>query len=128
MAVFDINDLKKINDNLGHSAGDRIIKGAAEVITGIFGKENVYRFGGDEFLVVLETANEAELCEKMKELEQAVSLYNEAHAGEEGRLSVSSGCSCYHPETDKSFHDVFVRADESMYAKKQAYHEKDAGA
>ena len=127
VVVFDINDLKKINDSFGHSAGDRVIRGAAEVISEVFGKENVCRFGGDEYLVVLDEADEAQLREKMRVLEQAVRRYNEAHEKEEGILSVSFGGSCYRPETDASFHDVFVRADESMYEMKQAFHGNTAG-
>lgn len=46
----DINGLKETNDNLGHLAGDKLIKDTSDVLTQFFGKKNVFRMGGDEFL------------------------------------------------------------------------------
>ena len=40
-------------------------------------------------------------------------------------LSIAAGGSCYQPETDKSFQNVFVRADVSMYQKKEEYHRRN---
>ena len=128
IAVFDINNLKMINDSFGHFAGDRIISGAAETISAVFGKEHVYRIGGDEFLAAAYDTDESELSEKLCELDQKVKEYNLKHEGEEGTLSISAGGSCFRPECDHSFQDVFVRADESMYAMKEAYHLKDSEA
>ena len=124
VAVFDINDLKKINDTYGHLSGDRVILGAAEVLGKLFGRENVFRIGGDEFLAAVENMDEETLKEKLKALEQEVNSYNEAHTGEEGKLSISAGGSVYRPETDNSFHDLFVRADEAMYEVKEEYHRR----
>lgn len=51
---FDINNLKKVNDTLGHEKGDQLIKLAAEALSMAFHKTgNCYRMGGDEFLVIL---------------------------------------------------------------------------
>ena len=122
VAVFDINDLKKINDSYGHLTGDRIIVGAAETIGTVFGKEHVFRIGGDEFLAIVQDINEAQLNEKLAALEQEIRRYNEAHAGEQGTLSISAGGSAYRPETDRTFHDIFVRADEALYVRKETYH------
>ncbi len=49
--MCDINGLKSVNDNEGHEAGDELIKSVASCLKEIFGKENVYRMGGDEFAV-----------------------------------------------------------------------------
>ena len=122
LIVFDVNDLKKINDCYGHNDGDRIIIDAAELLGRIFGKENVYRIGGDEFLGVLEKTDETEMNAKLLELENAVRTYNENNSDGEGQLSIAAGGSCYQPGIDQSFQEVFVRADESMYQKKIEYH------
>lgn len=54
VGTFDVNFLKKVNDNYGHSAGDEHLKRAAEVINRSFGTEGAcYRTGGDEFTVLL---------------------------------------------------------------------------
>ena len=47
VALFDVNSLKEINDNLGHEYGDMVIVGAAEAIAGVFGAQSTYRIGGD---------------------------------------------------------------------------------
>ena len=51
--MCDLNGLKKVNDSYGHEAGDKYICDSAEVLTSCFGKENVYRIGGDEFMVII---------------------------------------------------------------------------
>ena len=53
MVVCDVNGLKKINDTLGHKAGDEYIRKAFEMICDIFQHSPVYRTGGDEFVVIL---------------------------------------------------------------------------
>lgn len=55
VAVLDINSLKKVNDTIGHKAGDELIKGGAAIINDFF-KEygSVYRIGGDEFTVIMD--------------------------------------------------------------------------
>ena len=51
--VTDEKIIKKVNDSYGHEAGDKYICDSAEVLTSCFGKENVYRIGGDEFMVII---------------------------------------------------------------------------
>ena len=51
VACFDLNGLKEINDQLGHSAGDILLRQAAEQLVRIF-QGRVYRTGGDEFVVI----------------------------------------------------------------------------
>lgn len=59
--AIDINGLKEINDSKGHAAGDELIIGAANCLKQCFGTHgNIYRIGGDEFVVIL-YAEEAEL-------------------------------------------------------------------
>lgn len=53
LIMCDLNGLKKKNDTKGHEAGDKYLCDAAEVLFACFGNENVYRVGGDEFVIVL---------------------------------------------------------------------------
>lgn len=68
---FDINNLKYVNDNFTHEAGNKLIKGVCSVVSKYFGTENLYRIGGDEFVVLIDkpSKNEddkvAELCPKV---------------------------------------------------------------
>lgn len=60
-AVFDMNGLKAINDSCGHEEGDWAISAAAGALKNVFGAENLFRMGGDEFTALMpeKTKNEA---------------------------------------------------------------------
>lgn len=60
----DVNDLKKINDEQGHHAGDQAICFAAETMSEVFGPDHVYREGGDEFTVLLPGISRQQFEEK----------------------------------------------------------------
>ena len=121
--VLDINDLKKVNDQYGHSEGDLIIRGAAEGVVNAFGQAQTFRIGGDELLAVAERMSEAELKERLAMLEKSVEQYNESRKGlGYADLSLSTGYSAFRPGQDSCFHDVFVRADEEMYQIKVQFH------
>ena len=54
IVMIDVNFLKKINDTYGHERGNIYLMNAVKLICAVFGEENVYRIGGDEFVVILE--------------------------------------------------------------------------
>lgn len=120
--VFDIDDLKKLNDQYGHAIGDRVIRGAAAAIEKAFGIEKTFRIGGDEFLSILEPASEDALQERFRSLDEAIRVFNENKKADEATLSLSKGYAAYRPDEDKSFRDIFIRADEMMYREKEAFH------
>ena len=122
VAVFDLDLLKEINDELGHACGDMVIRGAATVICRVFGKENVYRIGGDEFIAIAEQKREADMPALLHRVENAAGQFTMPDRRCDGRLSLSSGAVEFRPGTDKNFQQVFVRADEAMYQNKQARH------
>ena len=124
IAVFDINDLKKVNDRFGHKEGDRIIQGAAEGICSIFGSDHTYRIGGDEFTAVMEDGTDEAIRHKVQRVREAVMKFNEGSDTEGAKLSLSAGTAEFDPEHDKKFRDVFVRADEVLYQKKREYHRR----
>ena len=66
----DLNGLKHINDEDGHSEGDRILKKAAEVLSGAFPDSEVYRAGGDEFMVIAEGLDEETAEAKRKQIRE----------------------------------------------------------
>ena len=112
--IIDVTGLKYINDNFGHDAGNELIIGTTQMISNVFGHENVYRIGGDEFAVLLLDVT-SEACEEYKQkffadLEQ-----------QKGKIFVAAaiGSSTYDKKKDLSYENVFKRADEEMYANKQ---------
>ena len=117
--VFDVNSLKAINDEFGHENGDKIIKGAAEVISKVFHTEHTFRIGGDEFAVVKERVTEEELAQVDAEIE----TFNEREKGSCVLLSISKGLARFEPDRDHSFKEVFARADMIMYEQKKNYYQ-----
>ena len=59
ITIIDIDDLKIINDTLGHQAGDEYIRKACRMICDIFGHSPVYRIGGDEFVLLTSSGDRA---------------------------------------------------------------------
>lgn len=113
IAVCDMNGLKKINDTLGHKAGDEYIKKAANMICEIFSHSPVYRVGGDEFVIILTERDFNNRTALMYEL-HAQSVDNIAKNG----AVVAGGLAEYIPDKDKHLRDVFNRADGAMYKEK----------
>lgn len=64
----DITGLKKVNDEQGHEAGDRLIIRACECLAGVFKGYGLYRIGGDEFLVLCLGIEEKDLREHVEKL------------------------------------------------------------
>ncbi len=111
--VFDLNGLKDINDSKGHDAGDQYLKSACKLICQKFKHSPVFRIGGDEFVVFLEG-------EDYKNHETLLKTFNmqiEKNL-EEGSVVISCGFSDFKPGNDKSFLQVFERADKKMYIRK----------
>lgn len=114
VVVCDVNGLKKINDTLGHKAGDEYIREACKMVCFIFKHSPVYRVGGDEFVAVLTGRDYAIRKDLLRVLhDQSVEHINQ------GGAVVSGGLSDYRRGEDQSYHDVFTRADELMYEEKQ---------
>ncbi len=110
--LADLNGLKKINDTVGHSAGDQLLIDAAKILTETFGDCEIYRAGGDEFLILSFTVPEDELEMRIEKLRR----YSEIP----GNVSLAMGlCS------DKDADDIYIamrKADERMYIDKERYY------
>lgn len=119
VAVFDLNDLKKVNDTQGHEAGDKYIQEACRFICHRFKHSPVFRIGGDEFVAIMEGHDYENRNAILKGFEKDVDQ-NQA----QGLVVVSSGLSVFNPEGDESFNDVFMRADKEMYERKALLKER----
>ena len=115
VVVFDLNGLKHINDTLGHEAGDEYIKSACELICNKFDHSPIFRIGGDEFVAILKGSD----YERREELESSFRKTIDENQAQ-GLVVVSSGLAVYHPGKDESYNDVFKRADQLMYERKQS--------
>lgn len=115
LAVFDLNDLKTINDCFGHKAGDHYIIRASRLICNHFKHSPVFRIGGDEFVVLLEGAD----FDNRHELHLRFDEIMDDAARQRDTMIISMGMSDYDEEEDRAFHHVFARADHDMYLRKR---------
>lgn len=117
LIMFDINDLKKTNDTLGHEAGDDLIIRFARAINekapeGSF----VGRTGGDEFICVIRATNGPALDAVVAEVHSGAK-----EIGGEPALSFSAGWAL--SEGGETMRVLFEKADSQMYEEKRAYHQ-----
>lgn len=115
VVVFDLNGLKTINDTLGHEAGDQYIKSACRLICVQYDHSPVFRVGGDEFVVILKGNDYA----RREELDSSFRKTIDENQ-KNGLVVVSSGLAIYQSGVDEGYNDVFKRADQLMYERKQS--------
>jgi diguanylate cyclase (GGDEF)-like protein len=119
--VFDINGLKAANDNLGHFAGDEMIRGASKIIGDVFGEQGqCFRIGGDEFVAILEGESI-----NIRYLEESFEARVSEWSGEYvGSLTVSYGAVSGADNPDWTIDELTALADEKMYWQKKNYYKK----
>lgn len=122
IVIFDVNDLKYVNDHMGHQAGDDmlvssalLIKEALEPLAG-----SCYRIGGDEFAVILSGSQVGQRCKDgLCRFTEAMEQYN-AVDGRPYRIHIASGYAVYDKSrTGTKLMDIYQIADERMYENKK---------
>lgn len=112
--VFDINNLKLVNDSLGHHEGDRLIYHASRLIKECFDKiGEIYRIGGDEFAVIVTKNAEFVVKDELLIFDKKIKEYN--HQEVKFKISIAYGMASFKNNEDKDFHSVFAQADREMY-------------
>ena len=109
----DLNGLKNINDDLGHGAGDTLLKDAARALEEVFGKDEIYRAGGDEFTIIRLGVEEDEFYAQAEKLREVSEKY--AH------VAFAIGCSV-EPDS-RDVRQALKEADRKMYDDKRKYYE-----
>lgn len=115
----DVDNLKLINDNFGHDAGDKTLIEASKILSSFRSSDIVGRLGGDEFAILVigdETDNSKSHIEK-----RFNDLLNEANTAckDNFKLSISYGTVVYDPATPCTIEDFIAQADKQMYACKK---------
>lgn len=120
IVVIDMDNLKKVNDQSGHSAGDELIKTVGQFLRQTFRVEDIVaRIGGDEFAILLPETSESSAEEVLSRLRADLKNHSDA------RLNVSIGVATADAST--SLTDVMRIADDRMYQEKSV-HKKLANA
>jgi diguanylate cyclase (GGDEF)-like protein len=113
IVACDLNNLKITNDTKGHKAGDELLRSASKLICDHYAHSPVFRTGGDEFEVILQGQD----FENRQSILSAINKTVEQNLME-GKVVVAFGMSDFIPGEDKNLQDVFIRADEIMYRRK----------
>ena len=119
LIMFDLNNLKVVNDTMGHEVGDYLICGfATDLKKNISRKCFMGRYGGDEFIVIVRKTNNGSMEEILERLAASVKEMNQS--GDNPDISYSAG---YTISSGKEvMQELFEKADEKMYIEKKRYH------
>jgi diguanylate cyclase (GGDEF)-like protein len=116
----DLDDMKQINDTLGHQEGDDALVEAAVVLKETFRKSDVIgRMGGDEFAVLATGAADERGDVLANRLRNALEARGRLKPGKY-TLSLSIGVAQSDPENPSSLDELMAQADRSMYERKRA--------
>lgn len=119
VGMFDMNDLKGINDGHGHNNGDLMIRTTAESLTNTFpGRSAFFRFGGDEFMCILYDISMEEIEQKIVSLRDTLN-HSPIHLSDGAITTVSFSCGFALHEPNVDFDTVLSKADHHMYEEKR---------
>ena len=108
----DLNGLKRVNDEVGHNEGDNLLRNSAQILCGVFFDADVYRAGGDEFMILASNMDEDKIKARIARLEEQ---------SDKDNVSLSVGT--YIVREGEDIRDAMRIADERMYSDKKAYYE-----
>lgn len=115
--MFDLNNLKQVNDDWGHEEGDKLIQNFVLLLRQASNKEYfLARFGGDEFVAIIENCTEAMMKSYLKRIEELTGHFNRAQG-----IPISYACG-FAISTKEHYYlmdDLLKEADKKMYENKK---------
>jgi diguanylate cyclase (GGDEF)-like protein len=128
VAVIDIDNLKQINDRFGHSVGDKAIRAVARAVRSMIRADDMlFRWGGDEFLVLMFKLHEDEASRRMRSLNEILKENSERLTSSPVTISVSTGVCGF--DSLSQLGDSIDNADQAMYGTRHmAREQKSKGA
>jgi diguanylate cyclase (GGDEF)-like protein len=117
--VIDIDHFKGINDKYGHSAGDRVlVEVAGQLRHSCRETDSIFRFGGEEFVVLLSQTEENSAEVIAERIRSAIAAMHTLYQQQALRITASIGIACLN--RGEALHAWFDRADRALYLAKQA--------
>lgn len=116
VVMLDVDDFKSINDSYGHLQGDHILAETGRLVSSEFGKDCCYRYGGDEFLVMVSGMSGKEFLAKIDRIMNSQPRIEEAP--DRAKAGYSIGYCRGRAETNFELRRLLDRADENMYQAK----------
>lgn len=116
--ICDIDKFKRVNDTYGHNAGDDVLAFTAHLLESLCGeKDGVYRWGGEEFVMVLRDTDLEGAVKKAEEIRVKLMESDIEADGNTLKCTLSFGCAIFDPA--KSIEDNVSAADEKLYTAKE---------
>ena len=119
LVMVDINELKYTNDHFGHEAGDENISLTARAIGRIFVHSKIYRVGGDEFVIIAQGDDLANLSDRLQSMKAITKRRDPKKSDVPTTVSVSYGYSVCRKGDSREYADIFREADSNMYNQKK---------
>lgn len=119
LAMMDVDDFKKVNDSFGHMFGDEVLSKVSEIMRGVIDSRGmVGRFGGDEFMLVLDgVSNEEELRRIFKTVSKNIQW---EYQDIKDTMAITTSCGvAKFPDDATNFEDLFKKADKALYVAKE---------
>ena len=125
VALFDIDHFKLYNDHYGHIAGDEALRRVAECIDLVVrAGECAYRYGGEEFLLLMPDCQPSEsilvTSERIRRALVEAAIPHAARPSAPSLVTMSGGVSCWTPDSPLSALDIIEQADEALFEAKSA--------
>ena len=115
LIVIDIDFFKSINDTHGHSKGDEVLQAVAKQLAGGIRWEDIAaRFGGEEFVILLDHCGHGDAVSIAEDLRKSIEALNPAGLN----ITASFGVTALNPD-ESDFSTIFSRADEAVYEAKE---------
>jgi diguanylate cyclase (GGDEF)-like protein len=126
LLMLDLDSFKGFNDTCGHPAGDALLASVGDAMrTATRSGDGVYRYGGDEFAVILPGASRVEAFEVVERIRRGVAAVPTPTGP---RVTISAGVACY-PDDGRTKDELVAAADHSLYlAKPSSRRDDDADA
>lgn len=118
VSILDLDHFKRVNDELGHPTGDRVLREmGAHLRSTLLPGDVAGRLGGEEMVVALEGGTEEELLERLDELRKSLRIELRSSDGGKGRVTFSAGAAMF-PRDGKLASELLRQADHALYAAK----------
>ena len=119
LMLLDVDRFKEINDTFGHVAGDKVLEKVAQSLRETFRETDfIARYGGDEFVVLIEHLSETMARERLSSFKENLAKRRFV-SYKKGPVNITVSAGVSSAERGDSLEDVLERADHAMYAEKQ---------
>lgn len=121
VAFFDLNGLDHINAHFGFEAGDELMFHSARLLKKVFGKDNIYRVIGDEFIAIMRDKGTIDMDELFQSFDYELREFNNSKKSVH-ELGIAKGTCSYKPDKYDNYRHVFITARERMFKDKERYY------